>query len=271
MKKWPIALATAIILTAGTAVALPAISAGTAKTISGCVNKKTGVLRVAKTCSKSETRLIWNAQGQPGLDGKDGFPGAAGSSGSVGPRGLSGEAGLSAFKIAENNGFTGTEEEWLASLQASAVEATPVLRSANFFENLPVWNNDTDLYDNANPIVSFGNLSPGTYALDYAVSFQNHSTAPGLVECYFRATNPAEKNSKIAGSTAPMRFLLPAKPPASEYPGYDDSKHALIRVFNEGDFSIRCIAVANDLNPEYTSTEITLRIFWGSLIKVGGL
>lgn len=77
-------------------------------------------------------------KGDPGEDGADGLPGAAGATGSTGEPGASGEPGepgpagpagppgkdgsdgmdgRSAYEIAREHGFNGTEEEWLDSLQ----------------------------------------------------------------------------------------------------------------------------------------------------------
>ena len=53
------------------------------------------------------------APGPPGADGSDGTDGASG------PPGADGADGLSAYEIAIQNGFVGTEAEWLASLQGA--------------------------------------------------------------------------------------------------------------------------------------------------------
>jgi hypothetical protein len=51
--------------------------------------------------------------GSPGLDGQNGIDGINGQDGI---NGLDGEDGASAYQVAQANGFTGTELEWLASL-----------------------------------------------------------------------------------------------------------------------------------------------------------
>ena len=56
------------------------------------------------------------AQGEPGLEGPQGEVGPQGPQGDTG---LNGDDGLSAYEIAVDNGFVGTEAEWLASLQAA--------------------------------------------------------------------------------------------------------------------------------------------------------
>jgi len=71
--------------------AFAATSLTTAGVISGCVNKKTGVLRVpakGKQCTKKrETALRWN---QAGIQGAPGTPGAAGAAGAAGQQGPAG-------------------------------------------------------------------------------------------------------------------------------------------------------------------------------------
>mgnify|MGYP000371015338 CR=1 FL=1 len=60
--------------------------------------------------------------GEPGADGKNGVDGAVGSQGPPGRDGLPGTNGIdgkSAYEIAVDNGFAGTETEWLESLKGS--------------------------------------------------------------------------------------------------------------------------------------------------------
>ena len=56
-------------------------------------------------------------QGPPGADGQPGKNGEQGSPGVDGRDGLDGTNGKSAFEIAVENGFVGTEAEWLESLK----------------------------------------------------------------------------------------------------------------------------------------------------------
>lgn len=56
-------------------------------------------------------------QGSPGADGQPGKNGEQGSPGVDGRDGLDGTNGKSAFEIAVENGFVGTEAEWLESLK----------------------------------------------------------------------------------------------------------------------------------------------------------
>ena len=55
--------------------------------------------------------------GKDGTNGTDGKDGIDGEDGTDGKDGADGKDGLSAYEIALNNGFVGTESEWLASLK----------------------------------------------------------------------------------------------------------------------------------------------------------
>lgn len=66
--------------------------------------------------------------GLPGRDGRDGTPGKDGEKGEIGPQGpqgIQGEQGpqgpqgLSAYQVAVNNGFSGSESEWIKSLKGA--------------------------------------------------------------------------------------------------------------------------------------------------------
>jgi hypothetical protein len=66
--------------------------------ISGCVNKKTGALRIATKCTPSERVISWSKtgpQGIPGIQGIQGVPGEQGPKGDIGPQGQKGEMGIS--------------------------------------------------------------------------------------------------------------------------------------------------------------------------------
>ena len=56
-------------------------------------------------------------KGSDGLPGKDGINGVDGKDGRDGRNGIDGENGLSAYELAVQEGYTGTEEEWLSSLK----------------------------------------------------------------------------------------------------------------------------------------------------------
>lgn len=66
-----------------------------------------------------------NIKGQKGDKGDTGEKGDKGDKGEQGSEGFQGERGLSAYNIAVGNGFEGTEEEWLVSLNPSEVSKAP--------------------------------------------------------------------------------------------------------------------------------------------------
>ncbi|HFI0935222.1 TPA: hypothetical protein ACGO17_000372 [Streptococcus suis] len=66
-------------------------------------------------------------QGEPGMDGQDGQDGQQGPQGFPGKDGKDGQPGQdgkSAYQIALDNGFEGSEQEWLESLKAGNADAT---------------------------------------------------------------------------------------------------------------------------------------------------
>jgi hypothetical protein len=76
-------------------------------TIKACANKKTGALRVAKSCHHNEKRVTWAAQGARGAKGAKGDRGPAGPITGVAPSGVTQRGG---FAISDNT-VAGTELE----------------------------------------------------------------------------------------------------------------------------------------------------------------
>lgn len=63
---------------------------------------------------------VQGPQGEPGQKGEQGpkgDKGDTGETGATGPQGVAGKQGKSAYQIAKDNGFEGSEQEWLASLK----------------------------------------------------------------------------------------------------------------------------------------------------------
>jgi hypothetical protein len=102
-------------------------------TIHGCYNNSTGAVRIidqgrGQTCkvataiSPGETPISWNqagVQGPQGPAGAVGPPGPQGQNGINGLNGQNGPDGLSAYEVAKDNGFVGSQAQWLASLQGA--------------------------------------------------------------------------------------------------------------------------------------------------------
>lgn len=80
------------------------------------------------------------ATGQPGEAGKPGEPGQTGPSGPPGPSGKDGTNGVdgrSAYALAVEHGFEGTEDEWLESLQGDQGPPGPSCTDGDTLTN--VW------------------------------------------------------------------------------------------------------------------------------------
>lgn len=60
--------------------------------------------------------------GEPGIQGEQGVPGIQGEQGIKGEKGDKGDDGASAYEVAVDNGFVGTESQWLASLKGDPGE-----------------------------------------------------------------------------------------------------------------------------------------------------
>ena len=90
-----LAVALAALLAASTGWAVAATS--TSPVIRACANKKTGALRLATKCRKSERSLSWNKEGLPGHQGPTGTVGAVGATGAAGAKGETGTVNTSGF------------------------------------------------------------------------------------------------------------------------------------------------------------------------------
>lgn len=83
-------------------------------------------------------------QGNPGKDGEDGKPGKDGEDGKPGKDGIDGDdgqPGKSAYQIAVEKGFTGTAEEWLATLRGNDGETPHIGPNGNWW----ISNEDTGI------------------------------------------------------------------------------------------------------------------------------
>ena len=77
-----VVVALAALLAALSGLAIPAGSSS--PVIRACANKKTGVLRLAKKCRRSERSVSWNQTGPKGPRGLAGPAGPAGATGAPG-------------------------------------------------------------------------------------------------------------------------------------------------------------------------------------------
>ena len=94
---------------------LVGVTTASAADISGCANKKTGILRVSKVCKPSEYSIVWSQDGvgAKGATGPAGLTGATGATGATGPAGatsvVKGDTGATGATAATGDtGATGT-------------------------------------------------------------------------------------------------------------------------------------------------------------------
>jgi hypothetical protein len=119
--------------------------------ISGCVNKKTGVLRIASKCTSVDNMITWNKVGPQGLKGETGAQGQIGPQGIKGDTGAQGESGPQGIK-----GETGAQG--LQGNQSSLKAVT-----LNYVVRLPITFIDEPNGNIANIELAPGaNCSPGT-------------------------------------------------------------------------------------------------------------
>lgn len=139
-----IGLLAAAVALAGSAIAYAAVP-GTGGLISGCYEKRTGVLRVidaeaGKTCTSRETPIGWNEQGPKGEPGPTGPQGERGLQGVQGPAGPQGDRGPSDAFTAENGSVveidTRTERRAIILLDLSVPAGKFVLWAKTQYKTL---------------------------------------------------------------------------------------------------------------------------------------
>lgn len=125
--------AAALLVLAGVAYATIPDGGGV---IHGCYAKSGGSLRVidasVTNCSKSETALDWNIQGQQGPQGPQGQQGATGPQGAPGPQGAAGPPGP-----AGPQGPSGLSHGYLASTSNVPVAAAPAYSQVAVLSGVP--------------------------------------------------------------------------------------------------------------------------------------
>jgi hypothetical protein len=100
--SWAALFLSGLLLVSGNLI----FAASQSSQISGCVNKKTGALRVASKCTSLEKPISWNIQGPQGDVGPQGLAGPQGEKGDAGDTGPQGEKGDAGVK-----GDTGAKGE----------------------------------------------------------------------------------------------------------------------------------------------------------------
>ena len=130
---------------------------GGSSQISGCINKKTFVLRVVSKCSKDETKISWNvvgAKGDKGDTGATGPEGAVGAVGATGPEGAVGAVGATGPQ-----GLTGPQGSTGATGPKGETGSIPTLRTRQVsFVIWETWRNTPEpiwFQNNDIPVTTF--------------------------------------------------------------------------------------------------------------------
>jgi Collagen triple helix repeat (20 copies) len=186
-----------LVLSAG--VGRLALAASGNSVIHACAGKRSGVLRLAATCRRSERAVAWSLQGPPGppgpsgaagLTGPAGMAGAVGSSGAAGPPGPPGSSHATSMTVS----FVALSGKTiLASMSveagAYAIEAkTVVADDAN--ENVYVvchLDADVPTADDTSLTMVGGPSARQTVALELAHTF----TSAGTITMSCEPTRPA--------------------------------------------------------------------------------
>jgi hypothetical protein len=165
---------------------------------------------------------ITDLSGADGMQGPQGPTGAQGIQGEQGPQGLAGNDGAdgkSAYEVAVEEGFVGTEAEWLASLvgpqgptgpQGPAGSASNFsllwTTSKQFISNTPIKIMDESDYFHKYIIYSINNVSFNSYAfVDYA---GNQLSIPPRDGAYIRIINVGNFSIEIKNSSAAFGCIL---------------------------------------------------------------
>ena len=110
------------------------------------------------------------SDGRDGVDGKDGANGLPGKDGIDGEPGVNGTDGKSAYIIAVEHGFTGTETEWLASLKGADGKNAPEVDLSNYATKDEL----QKIVENA---VYLENLIKNSTSISYTVLFEASANA----------------------------------------------------------------------------------------------
>lgn len=150
--------------------------------------------------------------GLPGRDGRDGEPGKNGEKGDVGPqgpqgiqgeRGPQGPQGLSAYQVAVNNGFSGSESEWIKSLKGADGKIPDISSVSTELKKKGYWN-DGNLADVLSVIVN-NSIAPKTpTALTYTEPKKGDTVLKVSGESHYKVDANGENLTEIINGSADL-------------------------------------------------------------------
>jgi len=135
--------------------------------VNGIDGKSAYEIAVANGFTGTEVEWLESLKGSDGRDGADGLPGKDGIDGEPG---VNGTDGKSAYIIAVEHGFTGTETEWLASLKGADGKDAPEVDLSNYATKDEL----QKIVENA---VYLENLIKNSTSISYTVLFEASANA----------------------------------------------------------------------------------------------
>ena len=135
--------------------------------------------------------------GLPGRDGRDGTPGKNGEKGEAGPQ------GLSAYQVAVNNGFSGSESEWIKSLKGADGKVPDISSVSTELKKKGYWN-DGNLTDVLSVIVN-NIVAPKTpTALTYTEPKKGDTVLKVSGESHYKVDANGENLTEIINGAADL-------------------------------------------------------------------
>nr|DAM32154.1 MAG TPA: collagen alpha 1(VIII) chain protein [Caudoviricetes sp.] len=159
--------------------------------------------------------------GLPGRDGRDGEPGKNGEKGEQGPQGIQGEQGpqgpkgdigpqgpqgvqgLSAYQVAANNGFSGSESEWIQSLKGADGKVPDISPIAIELKRKGYWN-DGSLTDVLSVIVNNSIVPKTPTALAYTEPKKGDTVLKVSGESHYKVDANGENLTEIINGSADL-------------------------------------------------------------------
>jgi hypothetical protein len=112
--------------------------------ITGCVNKKTGALRIVAKCTSAERLIQWGKEGPQGPLGATGLTGASGAQGIQGVPGAQGFSGANGRQLVVRDAANTVVGYLIGTLYAGDYNPNPP--SGNFYQNaVQVWDPNLEL------------------------------------------------------------------------------------------------------------------------------
>lgn len=150
--------------------------------------------------------------GLPGRDGRDGTPGKDGEKGEIGPQGpqgIQGEQGpqgpqgLSAYQVAVNNGYTGSESDWIESLKGTDGKVPDISPVSTELKKKGYWN-DGSLADILSVIIK-NTITPKTpTALAYTEPKKGDTVLKVSGEAHYKVDANGENLTEIINGSADL-------------------------------------------------------------------